>query len=77
MPHFPTTPEQLPLVSAALMRLPEEQRLICCLFYLERISLDEIGMLLDLPEWRVAELFYLAHAAVAAEVDQALAPVAA
>ena len=38
--------------------------MICSLFYLERISLDEIGMLMDLPEPRVAELFYLAHTAV-------------
>ena len=52
----------------AIMRLPEEQRLICCLFYVEGISLDEIASLLDRPEPGVAETFYLAHANVAREL---------
>ena len=72
MQPFAAAPEQFSFVSDALLRLPEQQRVICSLFYLERISLEEIGMLLDLPEPRVAELFYLAHAAVSAEVEQAL-----
>jgi DNA-directed RNA polymerase specialized sigma24 family protein len=64
--------QQLPLGTSraddytrAIMRLPEEQRLICCLVYFERISLNEIASLLDRPEPSVAEIFYLAHANVA------------
>lgn len=67
--------QQLPLATTrahdytrAIMRLPEEQRLICCLFYFENISLDEIASLLDQPEPRVAETFYLAHSNVAREL---------
>ena len=71
------TMQQLPVgtsravdYSRAIMRLPEEQRLICCLVYFERISLDEIASLLDRPERSVAEIFYLAHANVARELGR-------
>ena len=71
------TMQQLPLATTraddytrAIMRLPEAERLICCLFYIERISLNEIASLLDQPEPRIAEIFYLAHASVARELGR-------
>jgi DNA-directed RNA polymerase specialized sigma24 family protein len=52
----------------AILRLPEQQRIVCCLFYVERISLEEIAAVVDEPESRIAELFYLAHASVALDL---------
>ena len=77
MQQLTLAPSRAQDYTSAIMRLPEEQRLICCLFYFESISLDEIASLLDRPEPHVAEIFYLAHAAVARELGHPTPAIAA
>lgn len=45
-----------------ITRLEEDQRLVLVLFYQEGLSLDQISVVLDVPEDEVAATFYWGHA---------------
>lgn len=51
-------------LTRAIERLPEEQRLVLALFHFERLSLDEVAMVLDESEDEVAARLYLAYVEV-------------
>lgn len=51
-------------LSRAILRLPEEQRLVLTLFHFERLPLEEVALVLDTSEDEVAALLYLAYVGV-------------
>lgn len=50
----------------SIARLPASQRLVYTLYYFEELSLEQIAMIVDQPEDRVAIDFYWAHANIGA-----------
>jgi DNA-directed RNA polymerase specialized sigma24 family protein len=50
----------------AIAALDSERRMILALFYVERLNLDEIALVLDTSEDQVAEMFYRAMEGVGA-----------
>lgn len=59
-PTAPVAPPHARL-RQAIVALPEDQRLVLTLFHFERLSLEEVAMVLDETEDEVAAQLYLAY----------------
>lgn len=63
-----TAPPELHL-EYAISRLPDDQRTVLCLFHYERLSLEQIAVVLGLSEDEVAILFFWANANLGARAS--------
>ncbi len=51
----------IPAVAQLIQGLPKEEQLVLALYYVEELTLAEIGTVLDLPEDRVLQLYTVAR----------------
>ena len=56
-------------IERLLKDLPDEQREVIVLFYLQERSIEEVAAMLDLPEGTVKSLLHRARKAMAAKLE--------
>ena len=61
--------EQKRLLADAIAALPERERLVVTLYYMDDLRLKEIGEVLKLSESRVSRLLAIAHAHLRSQVN--------
>jgi DNA-directed RNA polymerase specialized sigma24 family protein len=58
------SPSPVELRWNSISQLPHDERIVLILFYFEKLSLEEIAVILGRSEDEIAERFYLAHVGV-------------
>ena len=67
---LPTQEADVARLSSKLLELDEEHRIVLCLHFFERLSLQEIAALLDDTEASVREVFVEAIARISDQIER-------